>query len=98
MEKTLLFIIFLSVTAQAMDHENPINKHKRSRSHDITIHFDDHTKKDEESQSCNTAGSHSNLKLAIVSALAGLATSAITAGVSLAVHFTQCKTNTTLPS
>ena len=33
---------------------------------------------------------HSHLRLAIVSALAGLGASAITAAVTLAVHFTEC--------
>jgi hypothetical protein len=96
MTKTLLLIMLLSPMTQAMEHVNPAHKHRHSRSREIVIHVDERGKTDsEDNESCQSSGKHTNLKLAIVSALAGLAASAITAGVTLAVHFTECYRNNT---
>lgn len=102
MTKTLLLIMLLSPMIKAMEHANPAHpahKHKHSHSREIVIHVDERGQQDsEENESCQSSGKHTNLKLAIVSALAGLTASAMTAGVTLAVHFTECNRNTTLPS
>lgn len=96
MTKTLFLIMLLSPMIKAMDHANPGHKHKHSHSREIVIHVDERGKTDsEENESCQSSRKHTNLKLAIVSALAGLAASAMTAGVTLAIHFTECNRNNT---
>ena len=72
---------------------------------DIIIHLDalkkEHrdTELNESTDSNRSTGRHSNLRLAIVSSITGLTSAAITAAVTLAIHFSNnnCNGYTKLP-
>ena len=87
--KKFLFCLLIAIPSIPMERKGS----------DIILHLDELKKQkqedviDESTDSNKSNGRHSNLRLALISSITGLTSAAITAAVTLAVHFSTLNNN-----